>query len=143
MLKFIRCCYLCAYYTISTQNKDKKPNKFDGFIYLAALNIVPIAVIFIFISKNDLFYFNEIYAKYQIPLFDVPRGTVSTGAIFFLSISAIFTYLVCCFKVPFDSIPERLREYDFFNEQTTRTVWTAIALYVVISFAFMWLVAMW
>ena len=140
MLSFIRTYYIFIYYKIAVVNKNKngKPDTLQAYIGMSMfINAMPLFLLFVVLERNDVFFFPELYELIKIPLWEVHRGTITGGVLLIGGISSLITYLICCFRVPFEKISIRLSKYEFFHDEAGWKAVTPVVVQMIIVFIFL------
>jgi len=122
LFTFLRSYILYLYYwhTIKPVGGDnKKPSRFSGFCIVSGLFLIGLMGIWVMIYNMFPEHTSSFY-DWLAKIFgrtETHKGTINVG--FFLLMTLLTTlssYLVCCFRIPFEKIPERLQNYHFLSE---------------------------
>jgi hypothetical protein len=120
--KFLRCYFLYLYYWLTikpAEKENRKPSRFSGFCIVMGAFLIVFMGVWTFASSM----FPETTSAFYNWLVDVfgktetHKGTVSIGFfLFMMPLTTLICYLVCCFRIPFEEIPERLQRHSFLSE---------------------------
>ncbi len=122
MFSFIRCYFLYIYYWFTIKHAKQhgeEGSRSAGFggpvLIFILLGVVPFMWFGRFYpNESDEFYvyFLEIGGRLK-----THKGYVNVAMLsVHLIIAILFSYLLCCYKIKFSSIPERLEQYSFLRQ---------------------------
>ncbi len=117
ILKFLRNYYLYFYFHTTELKKegDEPAFPFNGFVATMLL-VVSFNVMAILFSINALVY-EFVNDFLLIKLFSF-RGDVNLLFIIILLISLMVTYLICCYKITYSDVQQRLCQKPWFSERS-------------------------
>ena len=120
-MAFIRSYFLYIYYwfIIKDTGKNGSLSRLSGFMPVSGIFVM----IVIGIYGLALVFFPEPAFSFYDALLDITgkadthKGTVNVGlAILFTTLAMLMCYFVCCYRMPFEEIPLRLKRYKFLSE---------------------------